>query len=268
MAQTPFPARLSKRTKMVIRYHDAIPIFFPHTIPDMKLHQKSHFMALKDNVNRDALFVCTSNAVRGDLVKLFPKAEKNSQVIHDIVSSQYFTENVSDDRIVNVVKKGISNISEPNFFNNWEKTRFYDRHIKFPDFKYIMVVSTIEPRKNHSKLIGAWEIVREKINSNLKLIFVGTEGWNYKKIFDQMRPWQERGQLFHLSKISSPDLRALYNRAEAVVCPSLTGFDLSGIEAMLSGSAVVASDIPVHRKFTVKMLNFLILILQKNAPML
>ena len=41
----------------------------------------------------------------------------------------------------------------------------------------------------------------------------------------------------------------LYRFADAVVCPSYAeGFDLSGVEAMLSGGVVVASDIPVHRE--------------------
>ncbi|MCA1300820.1 hypothetical protein LC062_21040 [Stappia indica] len=41
----------------------------------------------------------------------------------------------------------------------------------------------------------------------------------------------------------------MHKSARAVVCPSIAeGFDLSGIEAMLSGGVVAASDIPVHRE--------------------
>src|SRR5207247_136636 len=53
----------------------------------------------------------------------------------------------------------------------------------------------------------------------------------------------------HLERVPAGSLRLLYAHAVAVVCPSVyEGFDLSGIEAMLSGGAVVASDINVHRE--------------------
>jgi glycosyltransferase involved in cell wall biosynthesis len=74
-------------------------------------------------------------------------------------------------------------------------------------------------------------------------------GWDFNRILDSMKPWQQRGDLFNLQFVPSPSLRLLYRYAAAVVCPSIAeGFDLSGIEAMLSGGAVVASDIKVHRE--------------------
>ena len=249
VAQTPFPARLSNRTKMIVRYHDAIPIYLPHTIPDTKFHQRTHYMALKDNVKRNSFFVCTTQSVRNDLVRIFPQAEAKSTVIHDIVSSEYFEQEASNERICNIIKSKIEPTTQPNFLNNWEKVRFYEKHVKVPNFKFLLMVSTIEPRKNHSKLIGAWEVLREKLDPDLKLIIVGKPGWGNDKILNAMLPWQEKGQLFNLSAVPSPDLRVLYNAAQAVICPSIAeGFDLSGVEAMLSGGVVAASDIPVHRE--------------------
>jgi glycosyltransferase involved in cell wall biosynthesis len=49
--------------------------------------------------------------------------------------------------------------------------------------------------------------------------------------------------------VLSAELRILYGHARATVCPSFgEGFDFSGVEAMKSGSPVIASDIPVHRE--------------------
>jgi glycosyltransferase involved in cell wall biosynthesis len=115
--------------------------------------------------------------------------------------------------------------------------------------KFIMMVSTLEPRKNHTKFLAAWDYLKNHGMPDLKLILVGERGWEENRILDAMAPWQQRGELFHIHRVPSGQLRILYNAAEAVVCPSVAeGFDLSGIEAMLCGGAVVASDITVHRE--------------------
>jgi glycosyltransferase involved in cell wall biosynthesis len=52
-----------------------------------------------------------------------------------------------------------------------------------------------------------------------------------------------------VENVPSPDLRLLYKHARATICPSFgEGFDFSGVEAMKSGGAVIASDIAVHRE--------------------
>ena len=92
LAQTPFPGRVSKGTNLVIRYHDAVPIFMPHTIGDTVFHQASHFYALQDNVRAGAWFSCISASTRRDLLKVFPEVEPRTRVIHNIVSDEYFDE--------------------------------------------------------------------------------------------------------------------------------------------------------------------------------
>jgi glycosyltransferase involved in cell wall biosynthesis len=59
----------------------------------------------------------------------------------------------------------------------------------------------------------------------------------------------ERAEVFLLEDVPAAELRVLYRHARATVCPSFgEGFDFSGVEAMKSGGAVVASDIAVHRE--------------------
>jgi glycosyltransferase involved in cell wall biosynthesis len=110
------------------------------------------------------------------------------------------------------------------------------------------MVATIEPRKNHSRLIAAWETLRAR-DPSLKLVIVGGLGWDTGPILNEMRAGLDHGSLFMLNKVPAADLRVLYRHAAATVCPSLAeGFDFPGIEAMRSGGVVIASDIAVHRE--------------------
>lgn len=248
LAQTPFPCSVAHRTQLVVRYHDAIPIFLPHTISNSRIHQHVHMANLIANY-RQGLFACNSEATRSDLLKIYPQLESRSVVIPDIVSHEYYEETGATAYLANIIRNHICPDTEPKFLTSREKENFYHRHLGQAPPRYLLMVSTLEPRKNHSKLIAAWDYLKNHGMSDLKLIIVGERGWEYTRILEAMAPWQQRGELFHLHRIPSGHLRVLYRGADAVICPSVAeGFDLSGIEAMLCGGAVVASDIPVHRE--------------------
>jgi glycosyltransferase involved in cell wall biosynthesis len=251
IGQTPYPARISKNTKMIVRYHDAIPIFMPHTIPDQFLHQASHFNALLSNVKYGAWFACVSEATRQDLLKLFPDVVNRSVVIYNMVSHHYFKENSSFDLVPQIIRTRRSNHPElsPKFLLQREQENFFNRYLPKIGDKYLLIVSTIEPRKNHARLLAAWEVLKVEIDPKIKLVVVGTFGWNMSNMLKNFYTWIERGELFILDSVPSPDLRVLYRHAAATVCPSLgEGFDFSGVESMACGGITVASDISVHRE--------------------
>src|SRR5438105_6610992 len=54
IAQTPYPGCVLRGTSLIVRYHDALPVFMPHTIPNKSLHQAIHFHALAANVRAGA----------------------------------------------------------------------------------------------------------------------------------------------------------------------------------------------------------------------
>ncbi|MCX7098484.1 MAG: glycosyltransferase family 1 protein [Methylococcales bacterium] len=256
IGQTPYPGRVHKDTAFVIRYHDALPVFMPHTIPDKSLHQATHFYALMSNVKSGAWLACVSEATRQDLIRIFPEAADHSVTIHNMVSGHYFKEDSPLIRVAGIVRgrlhegdtaKGID--LNPHFLTLREKEGFYRRALDSKNFKYLLIVSTIEPRKNHTRLLAAWEVLKSDVDPDLKLIVVGGLGWDYTPIINGFRSWIDRGELFMLSAVPAPDLRVLYRHAAATVCPSLgEGFDFSGVESMCSGGVTVASDIPVHRE--------------------
>lgn len=238
IAETPYPARLSKGTRMVVRYHDAIPMLMPHTISDRAYHQASHYEALRANVRAGAWFSCVSDATRADLLSMFPELEPRAVTIHNMVSSAYFPEDSPRQRIPEILRtRRHSGLNQPR--GEWPDGP--------PD--YLLMVSTIEPRKNHLTLLSAWERLRTQRFPDLKLVLVGMLGWDHKAIVRKLRPWLERGELILLEDVPSDELRVLYRHASATVCPSLyEGFDFSGIEAMRCGGVVAASDISVHRE--------------------
>ena len=248
IAETPYPASISKRTKLVVRYHDAIPLLMPHTISDKRWHQAFHYHALRKNVANGAWFVCVSEATRKDLVSVFPQAEARSSTIHNMVSHNYFDEDSTAERVPEIVKTRMNGKIKPPLDPSYMRRLFEDSVLPDP-LEYLLIVSTIEPRKNHLGLLSAWEKLRAEAFPSLKLLVVGKLGWHHKGIVKKFRPWMERGDVFLLEDVPAADLRLLYKHARATICPSFgEGFDFSGVEAMKSGGVVAASDIPVHRE--------------------
>ena len=247
IAETPYPGVVSPGTHLVVRYHDAIPMLMPHTISDRRHHQAFHYRALRQNVRSGAWFVCVSEATRKELLSVFPEVNSRSITIHNVISHEYFDEESSASRIAQIIGMRLnaaahgassgsirSRVSSGSLGNNPE---------------YLLMVSTVEPRKNHLGLLAAWERLRAGQYPDLKLILVGHLGWHHRTIISKLKPWLHGGQAYCLADLPCSELRLLYKHARATVCPSFAeGFDLSGVEAMASGGVVVASDLPVHRE--------------------
>ena len=240
VAETPYPGRVSGSTKLVVRYHDAIPLLMPHTISDKSYHQASHYHALRRNVLDGAWFACVSESTRQDLISVFPEAEGRAVTIPNMVSHHYFPEESSPLRVPDILRlrrhPEFEGLSAPVISRGGDGLR------------YLLMVSTIEPRKNHLTLLSAWEQLRAEGRADLQLVFVGMMGWEHKAIVKKFRPWLARGGLHILEDVPADELRLLYRHAQLTVCPSFgEGFDYSGIEAMRCGGVVAASDIAVHR---------------------
>ena len=246
IAQTPYPAVLPKSTHLVVRYMDAIPLLMPHTITRKSFHQALHYQALRRNVRSGAYFACASDATRRDLISIFPQAESRAVTIHCMLSHHYFTEKSSSIRVPEILSK------RANRSIGTQGNLRHSNDARGPDEQrptFLLMVSTIEPRKNHLTLLSAWEQLKTERYPHLKLVVVGGLGWDHESVVARFKPWIERGELFLLEDVPSEELRLLYTHASATVCPSFgEGFDYSGVEAMRCGGAVAASDIEVHRE--------------------
>ncbi len=251
VSETPYPGRVSPGTQLVVRYHDAIPILMPHSISDRSNHQAAHYQALRRNVEDGAWFACVSEAVRQDLIALFPQVEARSRTISNMVSHHYRVDEPAAHRVPDILRLRRSPAFPPKDSESAGAVVAGARR-RAPRGtapRYLLMVSTLEPRKNHLGLLAAWERLQHEGHADLRLVLVGARGWDCDPILAKCRPWVLRGNLHLLEDVPADELRVLYQHAAVTVCPSFgEGFDFSGVEAMQCGGVVLASDIPVHHE--------------------
>lgn len=232
------PYQVSRGTRQIVRYHDMIPVLQPDTAAycnDIRWHHKS----IRQNL--DSFYVCNSEPTRGDLTKVYPSLKSQSVAIPYMLSDVYRPD---------ATRQSIRSIIE---LRRSDATGVRPARRVKSTTRYIMSVSTLEPRKNFVSLIQAYNTARLRTSlrkqiPHLKLLIVGNPGWRYAPILDAMRPLVERGDLIHLERVTADELRVLYANAEAFVFPSKAeGFGFPPLEAMLCDTPVIASDIPSHR---------------------
>ncbi|HEX8762187.1 MAG TPA: glycosyltransferase family 1 protein [Candidatus Saccharimonadales bacterium] len=110
--------------------------------------------------------------------------------------------------------------------------------------KYMLFVSTLEPRKNVEGLIRAYRNLPEKLRSEVSLVLVGGRGWRDESIRAAINDARIAGDRVVLpGYVETEDLPALYSGAETFVFPShYEGFGLPVLEAMSCGTPVISAN--------------------------
>ncbi|MBK5532116.1 glycosyltransferase family 4 protein [Pseudomonas sp. TH08] len=113
----------------------------------------------------------------------------------------------------------------------------------------LLMVSTIEPRKNHAYLLDAFERAWAA-GSTARLCIAGRVGWKCEALLARVRNHPELNQrLFMFNDLSDTSLEHAYAHASALVFPSFVeGFGLPLVEAMQRGLPAMGSDIAVFRE--------------------
>ena len=106
---------------------------------------------------------------------------------------------------------------------------------------YILTISTLEPRKNLTRLIEAFGLYYRKNHQNkLKLVIVGGEGWKFKEIYQTVADLGLQKQVIFTGFVSEKRKISLLQGARALVFPSFyEGFGLPVVEAMSLGVPVI-----------------------------
>ncbi|MBI5045157.1 MAG: glycosyltransferase family 4 protein [Candidatus Levybacteria bacterium] len=205
---------------VVVTVHDLTPIIFPSEFPagvrgSLKWRMNKFLLSKAD------IIITDSDSSTKDVSKFVR-----------IASSKVKTVTLAAGKEFHPLKK-----VSPLFKNLQKK---YD----LPE-KFVMYVGDVTWNKNLPRLCKA------VIDSNVPLVMVGKAITD--KDFDEANPWNKDRVLMHnliknnslffpVGFISTEDLNILYNKASALVMPSLyEGFGLPVAEAMQSGCPVITS---------------------------
>jgi len=116
---------------------------------------------------------------------------------------------------------------------------------------YFVVLSTIEPRKNHWLLLQVWKSLVESMGESApRLVIIGQRGWECENVAYMLeRCEQLKGFVFERSNCTDEELATYLHHAQALLFPSFAeGYGMPLVEALEFGVPVIASDLPVFRE--------------------
>jgi len=109
--------------------------------------------------------------------------------------------------------------------------------------KYILSVSTIEPRKNLLGMVKAYELLRDQHRIDEHLVLAGRMGWDYENTLAYIKASRHREFIHLVGFVPDYDLAPFYQNASLFVYPSfMEGFGIPPLEAMQCGCPTLTSN--------------------------
>ncbi|MEK7408681.1 MAG: glycosyltransferase family 1 protein [Acidobacteriota bacterium] len=103
--------------------------------------------------------------------------------------------------------------------------------------------ATLEPRKNHRRLIEAYAKLAAEATPSLPLVLAGGAGWLMEDLDRALGEHRAGGEVIRTGYVSDAQLEWLYENCFAFVYPSLfEGFGMPVLEAMGLGAPVICSN--------------------------
>jgi len=207
------PFNLPKKIKRVTVIHDMTVFLYPeyHVFSSQYLQRKILPSILK---NSDQIITNSKNTTK-DLINYFPFV-KNKTTSILLGKDESFKPQIDRDVLIN------NKINQP----------------------YILYVGTLEPRKNVSSLIEAFNVFKQQTGKPHQLVLIGKKGWKSKGIFEAIHQSPFVKDIILAGYVPKKELPIFYSMAEIFVYPSVyEGFGLPILEAMACGTPVITSGI-------------------------
>jgi len=207
------------RIPQVLTVHDLTMIKFPQQRGKSVSYR--HGEMLKRACQNTTKIISVSDSTKNDIIKYFGIKSEKIKTIYSGIDPIYH--------------KIIDRKAVEKFLNQ-------KYHIRFP---FILFVSTIEPRKNISNLLKAFDkFAGTKEGTNYNLILVGKKGWNTEETEATYQRIKNKNKVRFMDFVPTEDLVYFYNGADLFCYPSLyEGFGLPVLEAMACGVPVLTSNI-------------------------
>ena len=108
---------------------------------------------------------------------------------------------------------------------------------------YFLFVGTLQPRTNYERLLAAFDRLAAGRTPPHTLALAGMPGWQASRLKRALGKVRRPDRVRLLGYVDDDDLPALIGGAQALTLPSLyEGFGLPALEAMASGTPVLASN--------------------------
>jgi len=216
---------VSGKAKLVATIHDLSFERFPETF-SLKRRLWHGFINPKKICRRAQKIIVVSESTKNDLLSLYEINPKKIEVIHSGISNNFLPISRNDRQLIEV------------------KERY-----NLP-YKFILFLGTIEPRKNITALIRAFDSLKnyatQKNDENLsrfKLVIAGQSGWLRKKIDHEIEQAKYKKDIIVINFIPVADKPYLLNLVTLFIYPSIfEGFGFPPLEAMRCGVPVITSN--------------------------
>lgn len=207
------PFNLGQDIKRVTVIHDLTPLFFPQFHPSNSVI--AHKLLLPKIIRKSDLLITNSKHTYTDVINRFPAAKEKTKWIYPSLNPQI---QYTDDKAV--LKK--LNLNAP----------------------YFLSVGTIEPRKDYSTVLKAFELFKQNNpESKHKLVIIGRIGWKSRSFFDNFKVSPFKQDVVIINDLHSDDLPGLYSHCDLFLMASVyEGFGFPLIEAHNCGAVCICSE--------------------------
>lgn len=213
---TNFRGVFKKTLRNVITIHDMAHEYYPEA---MSKRIYIYLKRLQQSAEKADLIIADSENTKKDILKFLGVSEKKVKVIYPGVDTIFRP--INDTDVLDSVKK---------------KYNLYER--------FILYLGAIQPRKNITTLIRAYNMLCKEHNFKHRLVIAGGVGWKNKDIRYLVEELGLQDKIIFTRYVPENDLPVIYNLADVFVFPSLyEGFGLPVLEAMACGTPVVTSNV-------------------------
>lgn len=203
------------RFKRIVTVHDVIGLIFPQNVGLASRFYWTHW--LPQNLKKAHKLVASSECTKRDMVRLLKLPSERIDVVPLAVRETF---RVPED--LSAVKRARDKYGLPN--------------------RYLMSVSSLEPRKNHLRLLRVFDRVRQN-NPDLSLVIIGKPAGAESGLAQFIAEKNMQNSVKLLGYVPEEDVISLYGGALGyVIISHYEGFGLPALEAMNCGLTGVVAD--------------------------
>ncbi len=234
--------------KTVVTVHDLAFMFYPETYTTFM----RYFHMFEDVLVSQLAWkiITVSESTKRDFVKFWKTDEKRISVVrHGFTpvsgpspreegQGEVIVKNDDALKVSMTPSNSPSSGGAPDLGNKPQATS----SLQLPE-KFVLFLSTIQPRKNLSGLIAAFRKFKQNHpEDSHKLVVAGKIGWKAEGILQEIE--RNKDVVLYLNHVTDEERAELYKKASALAMPSLyEGFGMWILEAFDAGVPVITSNI-------------------------